>query len=72
MGSIDEDSIEMMSYIAQLTKNIEMTQNNERVTNEDYQKILPKLIWVLRDFQLELKDTMGNDISSLEYLNNAL
>lgn len=33
---------------------------------------MPRLIWVLRDFQLDLKDTFNQDITSNEYLENAL
>lgn len=50
VGSIDEDSIEMISYIAQLTNHIQMTAKNENVAYEDYRAIMPRLLWVLRDF----------------------
>ncbi len=71
-GAIDEDSIEMISYIAQLTNHIQMTVNNDNVDYEDYRAIMPRLIWILRDFQLELKDRLHNDITSNEYLENAI
>ena len=41
VGSIDEDSIEMISYIAQLTDHIQMTVKNENVDYEDYRAIMP-------------------------------
>ena len=33
-----------------------MTVKNEGVDYEDYRAIMPRLIWILRDFQLDLRD----------------
>jgi hypothetical protein len=33
---------------------------------------MPNLLWVLRDFALELEDTNGSPITASEYLERAL
>ena len=38
----------------------------------DLESVLPNFLWVLRDFSLQLEDEKGNEISSQEYLENAL
>lgn len=64
LGPIDEDSIENISYISKLTNNLHLQQGNNDVSIQDYQKYMPKFIWLLRDFSLELKDTDGNAITT--------
>ena len=38
----------------------------------DLESVLPNFLWVLRDFSLQLEDENGNEITSKEYLENAL
>ena len=39
---------------------------------DDYAKILPSFMWVVRDFALQLTDECGNKISARDYLETAL
>ena len=42
------------------------------MTEEEFASYFPSLVWVLRDFMLKLEDKEGNDITSKQYLENAL
>ena len=57
MGAIDEQSLENLSLIINLTKNIQInSQNNEEVNFEDFSNYMPSFLWILRDFALELSN----------------
>ena len=38
----------------------------------DYANNFPSFLWVLRDFALELIDNQGNEVTTKQYLENAL
>ena len=67
MGTIDENSIQSLSFIVNITKNIQKKNGN---TN--FNKYLPAFMWVIRDFSLQLKNKEGNPITSKEYLEYSL
>ena len=58
-GVIDEPSINQLSFVTQLTSSLQ-TENK------------PGLIWLLKDFVLDLRTTTGQEISPIEYLSKAL
>lgn len=75
VGSIDENAIQNLSLVVNLTKNIHIkSQNNEagELDCEDYSSFFPTFIWVVRDFTLQLVDSEGEPLSSKEYLEKAL
>jgi hypothetical protein len=57
--TIDENSIQTLGFIANLTKHIRVKAGaaaGEEDTVEDYNKFLPSFVWILRDFSLDLVD----------------
>ena len=67
IGTIDENSIQSLSLIVNITKNIQKKNNNN-----DFTKYLPTFMWVIRDFSLQLKNKEGVPITSKEYLEYSL
>ena len=73
VGSIDEGAIENLSFVVNITKNIQIkSDNQEELCAEDYSKHFPNFFWVVRDFSLLLEDHSGDPITSDEYLEGAL
>ena len=74
-GSIDENAVQNLSLIVNLTKNIHIKSSfghGEEPDSEDYAKYFPTFVWVVRDFTLQLVDSEGEPISAKEYLERAL
>lgn len=65
IGSIDENSIESLSFVANLTDFMQMNAESEAVS------LFPKFLWILRDFSLQLQDETSQ-ITAKEYLENIL
>lgn len=73
VGSIDEQALENLSLVVNLTKNIHIkSTGNEDVDFEDFSYYMPYFLWVVRDFALELVDHDGEAITSKQYLESAL
>lgn len=73
MGTIDENAINNLSLIINLSKNLHIQA--ETVNEEDpdeLAKYFPRFLWVLRDFSLKLRDEYDNPINSKEYFENSL
>jgi hypothetical protein len=68
MKNIDENAIEALSMVINFAKKIQA--NHQEV--DSYSNNFPSLLWVLRDFALELIDKDGKKITSSQYLENAL
>lgn len=71
-SSIDENAINNLSLILNLTKTIKFTKDDEKTNPEEISKFFPSLLWILRDFSLKLEDIEGNTITAKQYLENAL
>ena len=74
-GSIDENAIQNLSLVVNLTKHIQLKSGGENEHGEDADEIsmyFPSFFWVVRDFSLQLQDPQGNQITSKEYLERAL
>lgn len=57
LGTIDENALETLSLVINLTKSIHVKSGNkDDVTYDDYAMYMPTFIWVVRDFGLELLD----------------
>lgn len=68
---IDETAINQLGLVCHLCKNIAMRADGE--SNEyELSQISPKLLWILRDFMLELRDVRGKVTDSHQYLESAL
>lgn len=77
VGSIDENALNQLNLVANLTKNIQLKAsgqlaNSDEIDPEEFQAIFPTLMWVVRDFALQLSDENHNPINSREYLERAL
>ena len=57
VGSIDENAIQNLSLVVNLTKNIQLSSSdNEEIDAEDFAMYFPTFIWIIRDFTLQLVD----------------
>ena len=68
MGTIDEQALDKLSMVVNLSKHIHIKENS----NEDLSPFLPKFLWLVRDFSLKLVDNNNNPITSQEYLEGVL
>ena len=71
-GAIDENAINSLSFILNLSKTIKIKSVNKVDSEEELSEYFPSLLWLLRDFSLKLEDTDGNTITEKQYLENAL
>ena len=73
VGTIDENAINSLSLVINLTKHIQLkSQPGEELDTEDYSQYFPSFLWVLRDFTLQLVDEDGDSITPRGYLESAL
>jgi hypothetical protein len=74
MGSIDENAIQSLNLVVNLTKHIQIKSSGiqEELDPQELSKYFPSFMWVVRDFTLQLVDTEGDPINSKEYLEKAL
>jgi len=73
VGSIDENALQNLNLIVNLTNYIELKASNAQIVEiEDYSVYFPSFFWVVRDFTLQLVDPSGAAITSKEYLERAL
>ena len=71
-GAIDENAINSLSFILNLSKNIKIKSANRDDKEEELAEYFPTLLWLLRDFSLKLEDKDGNTITEKQYLDKAL
>ncbi|CAG9315681.1 unnamed protein product [Blepharisma stoltei] len=75
VGAIDEDAIQNLSLVVNLTKHIHLKSSqsqSDELGCEDYAAYFPSFLWVARDFTLKLIDPEGKKIAPKEYLELAL
>jgi hypothetical protein len=75
VGSIDENALQNLSLVINLTKHIQIKSSGihgEDTDPEEYAKYFPSFMWVVRDFTLQLIDSEGESITPKEYLEKAL
>ena len=72
MGSIDENALNSLSLVVNISKNLQANNKGEKLDDDEFAKNFPSFFWVLRDFSLQLKDPQGNPITPKQYLENAL
>ena len=74
-GAIDENAINSLSFVLNLSKTIKIKNSDKNNNNENESELaqyFPTLLWLLRDFSLKLEDKNGNVITEKQYLENAL
>lgn len=57
-------------FITNLSKHIQVSSNSGE--KHSFAEVFPKMLWVLRDFSLQLVDDQNKPISSTQYLESAL
>ena len=74
VGYIDENTINNLSFVLNLSKTIKLRNNSSVDDNDDEElaKYFPTMLWLLRDFSLKLEDKNGNTITEKQYLESAL
>lgn len=72
MGTIDENALQNISLIVNLSKEIQIKERELSTNTDEIPKYFPSFLWVVRDFTLRLIDQYGDSISSKEYLEKAL
>lgn len=70
LGSIDENAIQSLNFVINLSKHIQMKSNSSysETDPEELANLFPSFLWVLRDFALQLVDENGEQITAKEYL----
>ncbi|KAL0963677.1 hypothetical protein UPYG_G00309420 [Umbra pygmaea] len=72
MGTIDNNALEKLHYVTELTKNIKVKSNQkDEEESSEYLRYFPSFVWTVRDFTLTL-EMDGEPITANEYLENAL
>ena len=71
-GAIDEQAINSLSFVLNLSKTIKIKSVNKEDNDEELAEYFPTLLWLLRDFSLKLEDKNGNVITEKQYLEHAL
>ena len=72
VGSIDENALQNLSLVVNLTNHIQIKSQAREVEAEDFAQYFPSFTWVVRDFVLQLVDSDGEPLTSAEYLERAL
>lgn len=72
VGSIDQMSINGLALVGQLIRTVVVNEGEDALNEYILASYAPKMLWVLRDFMLQMKDVRGKIISSRMYLETAL
>lgn len=74
MTALDEQALESLSLVVSLSKYIHVHARSAQVSEEldEYSQYFPFFMWVVRDFGLQLVDSLQQTITDRQYLENAL
>jgi hypothetical protein len=73
MSTIDEKSISELNVVTQLSRNIILEEHSDLASNEDnLYKYMPKFMYLIRDFSLELPFKGGRRMTPNEYFEDSL
>lgn len=73
VGSIDDTELQQLSLVCALSKHIKMQSSDAGDADPAaLAEFFPELLWVVRDFSLQLKRKDGTPMTETEYLENAL
>lgn len=70
--AVNNAAIDQLSLVAQLTRKIRVHAEGDESDTSDLSAFFPHFVWLLRDFQLELKDEAGGDLPADQYLEECL
>jgi len=83
MGSIDENAVSSLSFVTNLSKHVKVKtsegindsdlfqipqERTMETADQDLVQYMPKFLWVVRDFTLQLVDDEDREIDSRRYL----
>ncbi|XP_063292046.1 guanylate-binding protein 1-like isoform X2 [Pelobates fuscus] len=78
VGTIDQNSMEQLNYVTELTERIKVKSNTGKNDDDDdddgsseMKRFFPAFIWCVRDFSLQL-EINGSSITEDQYLQNSL
>ncbi|KAG8446609.1 hypothetical protein GDO86_014165 [Hymenochirus boettgeri] len=73
IGTIDQQAMEQIHYVTELTKRIKIKSNPNEKEDEsgEFKRIFPTFTWCVRDFSLDL-ELDGKEVTEDEYLMNSL
>ena len=74
MGSIDENALSALSFVTNISKHISVktSTTTEDGAGADLTDHMPKFMWVVRDFSLQLVNDNNDEITASQYLERAL
>ncbi|KAJ8601517.1 hypothetical protein CTAYLR_006730 [Chrysophaeum taylorii] len=73
LGTLDERAIASLGFCANLSRRVRLSSGDEEFeTRQALARTMPRFVWVLRDFALELSDEAGQAQTSDEYLEKSL
>ena len=73
MGSIDENALQSLNFVTNISKLITVrTQEDESPDDPSLVDYMPKFMWTVRDFSLQLINDQNEEIQPKEYLERAL
>ena len=64
MGSIDENALSSLSFVANISELIKAKSAPSAGEDQDLVRHMPKFMWVVRDFSLQLVNDVGAQITS--------
>lgn len=66
MNAIDENALESLSLVVNLSKHIHVNSKPSTMTEDQslFAKYFPSFMWVIRDFALQLVDDDENEINA--------
>jgi len=66
MNAIDENALEALSLVVNLSKHIHVTSKPSNMEEDQalFSRYFPYFMWVIRDFALQLVDDDENEINS--------
>ncbi|CAJ0939528.1 unnamed protein product, partial [Ranitomeya imitator] len=71
LGTIDQQSMEQLHYVTELTKLIKLKSSSKAEDTGEYKRYFPSFTWCVRDFTLILEKN-GKEITEDEYLMSSL
>ncbi|XP_073513803.1 guanylate-binding protein 7-like [Phyllobates terribilis] len=71
LGTIDQQSMDQLHYVTELTKLIKLKSTTEEDHTGEYKRYMPSFTWCVRDFTLTLEKN-GKAITEDEYLMSSL
>mmetsp|Transcript_30240 Transcript_30240/g.29554 ORF Transcript_30240/g.29554 Transcript_30240/m.29554 type:complete len:232 (+) Transcript_30240:103-798(+) len=72
VGSIDENVLNSLSLVVNLSKSLQIRNDQKLEEPDELAEYFPTFFWILRDFALKLVDNDGNLMTSKQYLESAL